>query len=203
MTSALERITRLGAVVITISCAVALSACGGAAKDQQIGTGGSSAATSQEPAEACRLEEPPTAGNRVSWFLGDVVQGRDPNIQGGVDDPFGCAYAQLCAEIRGRVSEAEFRASRAEAVSSVLSADTWAGARTGPYEYTTGVDEERPDMETIDSEVTATWKDVEFTWYEHIDDRTIVSGSGQTVRWRLDLVREDGSWRVCGFEKRD
>jgi hypothetical protein len=202
MTSALERITRLGAVVITVSCAVALSACGGAANDQQMGNGGSSAATPRESAEVCRLEVPPTAGNRVSWFLGDVVQGRDPTIQGGVDDPFGCAYMQLCAEIRVRISEDEFRASRAEAVSSVLSANTWAGARTG-YRYTTGVDEQRPDLETLDSDVTATWKDVDFTWYEHFDDRTIASGSGVSVRWRLELVREDGSWRVCGFEKRN
>ncbi len=138
----------------------------------------------------------------MSWFLGDVQQGRDPMIQGGVDDPFGCAYAQLCSAVRREVSEEQFRQTRAEAVSSVLSADSWAGARTGPYEYATGVDEERPDMETLDPDVVSTWKDGEFTWYEHIDDRTIVSDSGQMERWRIDLVREDGEWRVCGFEKR-
>lgn len=85
----------------------------------------------------------------------------------------------------------------------MLSADTWAGARTGPYEYTPGVDEERPDIETLDTVVASTWKDVEFTWYEHIDDRTIVTGSDVTERWRVDLVREEGAWRVCGFEKRE
>lgn len=28
----------------------------------------------------------------MAWFLSDVQQGRDPSIQGGVTDPFGCAY---------------------------------------------------------------------------------------------------------------
>lgn len=113
MTSTTERQARIRAMVIAFGCLAVLNACGSASNDQRIGTSGGTTSAPPEVAEACRLEDPPTAGNRVSWFLSDVVQGRDPNIRGGVDDPFGCAYAQLCSDLRARVSEAEFRASRA------------------------------------------------------------------------------------------
>ena len=149
----------------------------------------------------CRVEEGPTAGNRVAWFLSDVQQGRQPMIQGGVEDPFGCAYAQMCGDIKSRVSEKDFRTSKGELVSPVLSADTWRGARSPveEYEYSVGVDEERPDIDTLDPAVEATWKDVEFTWFEQLDDDSTVTGSRRTERWRIGLVREMGSWRVCTF----
>ena len=149
----------------------------------------------------CRVEEGPTAGNRVAWFLGDVQQGRQPMIQGGVEDPFGCAYAQLCGDIKSRVGEKDFRTSKGELVSPVLSADTWRGARSPgeEYEYRVGVDEERPDIDTLDPALEATWKDGEFTWFEQFDDDSTVTGSRRTERWRIGLVREMGSWRVCTF----
>jgi hypothetical protein len=132
----------------------------------------------------------------VIWFLGDVGQGRDPTITGGVEDPFGCAYDRRCASWRGGVSEDEFRSSGGAVVSRVLTADTHAG----PSVYADrGLAQDRPNDETLDPALSATWIEVSATWYEHIDNRTIVSSSGQTERWRVDLVRENGTCRLCGF----
>jgi hypothetical protein len=61
------------------------------------------------------------------------------------------------------------------------------------------VDEERPDIDTLDPAVEATWSDVEFTWFEQFDDDSTATGSRRTERWRIGLVREMGSWRVCAF----
>jgi hypothetical protein len=136
------------------------------------------------------------------WFLGDVDQGRDPSIGGGIDDPYGCAYEQLCSEMRGQVSEEAFRATGGEAVSVALSSDGGMLARSGTLdEKVPGVDEERSDVDTLDESVVATWKDFEFSWVEHIDEHIVV-GPERTERWRVDLVREGGDWRVCGFERR-
>jgi hypothetical protein len=167
--------------LVAISAGLLVTACG-----DEAAIGG----------RACRAEDPPTAGNRVIWFLGDVQQGRDPDIQGGVDDPLGCAYDQLCEVQRDAVTEDDFRRSVGEAVSPLLTADSHAG----PSVYVDrGLAEERPDLDTLEPELSATWVEVEATWYEHIDGDTIVSDSGREEHWRVDLVREGGSWRVCEF----
>ena len=79
-------------------------------------------------AHRTRVEDVATAGNRVQYSLGDVQQGRDPRITGGVADPFGSAYAQLCSALKRTTSEAQFRHSRASAISSVLTADSEQGS---------------------------------------------------------------------------
>ena len=146
----------------------------------------------------CRTEDPPTAENRVIWFLGDVQQGRDSTIEGGVDDPFGCAYAQLCQARRDQMTEAEFRETGGEALSTLLTADSHAG----PSAYVDrGLSAEHPGRASLDPRLAATWVQVEAVRYERIDDRTIVSGSGIEERWRVDLVREDGRWRVCELSR--
>lgn len=167
--------------ILGIAAALSVAACGA---DEEAGS------------RTCRTEDPPTASNRVIWFLGDVQQGRDPSIQGGVDDPFGCAYDQLCDAQRDATTEAAFRTSEGEAVSPLLTADSHAGSSV--Y-VDRGLAEERPDLETLDPDLTTTWVEVEATWYEHVDDDTIVSGSGRVEHWRVELVREGGDWRVCEF----
>jgi len=148
----------------------------------------------------CHGDSSPTAGNHVIWFLGDVQQGRDPTIAGGVDDPFGCAYTQLCQARQDEITEAEFRASKGEVLSSLLTADTHAGS--SPY-VDRGVSEQHPALETLDEDLTRTWVEILATWYDHIDDRTIVSDSEREERWRINLVREDGQWRICNFTLTD
>jgi hypothetical protein len=141
---------------------------------------------------ACRSEEPPTAGNRVAWFMSDVQQGRDPNITGGVGDPFACACDQLCEEIRSRVSEAQFRVSRGEAVSEALTAETW----LGPSAYSDrGLREQYSDMETLDPTIRSASAEATLLW------STMYPESEHREKWRISLVREGENWRVCGFER--
>ena len=177
----MSRSRALGIAVLAITASMAESAC-----SDTVSTARSS----------CRANELQSAANNVIWFLGDVQQGRDPTITGGVDDPFQCAYDSLCTAQRNRISEDEFRRSEGAAVSDLLTADSWAG----PSVYVDrGLAQERPDMDTLDPELDETWVEIEATRYEHIDDRTIVTGSGESEHWRVDLVREDGGWRVCEF----
>lgn len=159
-------------------------------------SGTSCGAAGERASDACRVENVPTAANRVIWFLGDVQQGRDPTITGGVDDPFQCAYDQLCNAQRNAVTAEEFRSSEGAATSNLLTTDSHAG----PSAYVDrGLAQERPDEDTLDPALGTTWVEVEATRYEHIDDRTIVTGSGESEHWRVDLVREDGAWRACEF----
>jgi hypothetical protein len=179
------RTSTIVAVLVVLTLGVA--SCG----DDDV----SSSSEAPQAAGRCHFSGPPVTGNVVIWFLGDVQQGRDPNIQGGVDDPWGCAYRALCDAQQEVVSLEEFQASRGEAVSELLTADTHAG----PSVYVDrGLREEYPGEEPP-SEATEAWTEIEATWYERIDDRTIVSDSGRSEVWRVDLVREDGEWRVCDF----
>jgi hypothetical protein len=168
--------------ILTVATA-ATASCGGASSTWG-STGG------------CRIQEPQTAGNIVIWFLGDVQQGRDPAIMGGVDDPFGCAYASLCDARRREVSEDRFRSTKGAVVSGLLTADTWEGSSV--Y-VDLGLVDERPDGATLDPGLSATWVEIQATRFEHLDAQTILSGSGVTEKWRVDLVREHGGWRLCHF----
>jgi len=140
----------------------------------------------------CGWEDVAVVGNRAQYFLGDVQQGRDPAIAGGVDDPFGCAYDQLCQVIRDEVPEQRFRSSRGEAVSSALSATTESGARHGDFEQV-GVDAQYDDMKTLDPTISTAWENVDFSWSD--------AGGPRKETWRLDFVRDRADWRVCGFTK--
>lgn len=151
------------------------------------------------PGKDCHADGVQTAGNRVVWFFGDVQQGRNPWTTGGVDDPFGCAYSSLCNSLRRDVSESEFRESQGEAVSQALSADSYSGSRSDTGEYRLGVDVQHDGMDTLDGEISSSWSNADLSWSEHIDDRTIVEGSTRTETWRIDLVSEEGDWKVCDF----
>ncbi|MFV0316164.1 MAG: hypothetical protein ACK5O2_04275 [Microthrixaceae bacterium] len=133
------------------------------------------------------------------WLFGDVQQGRNSWISGGGDDPFGCAYSSLCDNLQRDVSESEFRQSKGEAVSEALSADSYSGSRSDSGDYRIGVDVQHDDIETLDSELSATWRNADLSWSERIDERTIVEGSTKTETWRIDLIRQRGEWKVCGF----
>jgi len=146
----------------------------------------------------CRLEDVPTAGNRVGYFFGSVHEGRNSTTSNPVDDPFACAYRQLCLALRAEVSEAEFRDSRGEALSPLLSSDSYSGARAGADYPEVGLDQQHGDMDTLDPDVSSTWSDANFTW--SVDTGT--TELPRVERWRIDLEREEGAWRVCGFVQR-
>jgi hypothetical protein len=136
---------------------------------------------------------PATPDNVMITFLGDVQDARDPMIMGGPSDPWQCAYDVLCDRQRDRVSAQQLRDSRGEALSPLLSADTHAG----PSAY---VDRGLRSQHTYPwDDVESTWIEVEAAWYERIDARTVVTDSRREEHWRVDLVRESGDWRVCGF----
>ncbi len=170
---AIRGLVRMAVVLVaTALLAMGVAACG----DDEV----QSSVDGGQALGRCHFGGPPVIGNVVIWFLGDVQQGRDPLIEGGVDDPWGCAYRTLCSEQREAVSEESFEESQGEAVSALLTADTHAG----PSVYVDrGLREEYP-KEDPPAEVTEAWMEVEATWYEHIDDRTIVSDSGRSEVWR-------------------
>lgn len=151
----------------------------------------------------CRLEDVPTAGNRTVYFFSDVHEARTATISNPVADPLGCAYRQLCGAMRASVTEDAFRSTRGEALSALLTADSYSGARSDSGRYDVGVDVERPDEDTLDPAVTTTWTDGHFTWDAQPDEHTAGTVEPHTERWRIDLVREGGGWKVCGFTKRD
>lgn len=120
----------------------------------------------------------------------------DDVLQNGLDDPLGCAYEQICEEQRSVITRDEFVRTVGAAVSEMLTADSFAG----PSVYTDrGLDAEHEGQATLDPDLESTWVDVLVTRYERVDERTVVSGSGKDERWRVELVREEGDWRLCGF----
>jgi hypothetical protein len=139
----------------------------------------------------------PDADDIGIHFFGDLQQARDPEIQGGVDDPLGCAYHLLCAAQRDRVTESRFRDTRGEAVSPALSADTWAG----PSAYDThGLKEQHTIGQDLDDPgLMSTWTEFEATWFTHAGD--VIRGVDRVEHWRVDFVKEDGNWRVCGLRR--
>jgi hypothetical protein len=153
----------------------------------------------------CRIDRSTTAATSVIYFLGDVQQGRleqevrqgrDVTLTGGVDDPFQCAYDRLCEDQRDDVSEDEFRSTKGAVVSDLLTADSHAG----PSVYVDrGLAQERAESETLDPELKATWVEIEATRSRDPGEPTTISEARDEEQWRVDLVREDGSWRACGF----
>jgi hypothetical protein len=143
-----------------------------------------------------------TAGQRINWFLGDVGRGRDPSIQGGepIADPFGSAYQQMCTRLQHRVSEDLFRSSRGAAVSEALTASGASGSRHGDYQLV-GVDAEHDDWDTRSQDIAATWQNVDLRWQPIGAGGLVLVDQTRLETWRVDLVREDGIWKVCELEK--
>jgi hypothetical protein len=91
-----------------------------------------------------------------------------------------------------------FRASRGADVSDALSATSYMGTRHG-NRYIVGVDEQHDSLMTLDQDISTTWTKADLTWA--IRDRNGgYLGNAREETWRIDLVRERGQWRVCGFE---
>lgn len=204
------RRARAVGLIGVVAALIALGACGPSSDQIEAGSsntattsslgvypGSTASSTDSSPpktgsARVCRPEDVPTAGNRAQYFLGDVQQASLDQVTGGEDDPLGCAYDQLCRAVRDRVPEELFRATKGVAVSSVLDATSESGARHGDFALV-GVDAQYDDVKTLDPSITTAWGNIDFKWYR--------SGSTRTETWRLDFIREDGSWRVCGFTK--
>jgi hypothetical protein len=49
----------------------------------------------------------------------------------------------------------------------------------------------------------ATWEEVELTWFTHLGPNTVQHGSERKERWRVDVVKEAGQWRVCELRRAD
>lgn len=158
------------------------------------------------PVGSGHSEDVAVAGNRVVYFFGDVQQGHNLDdvaagtgvpIGNAVEDPWKAAYFQLCPEIRERVSLEAFRASRGADVSDALSATSYMGTRHGDR-YVVGVDVQHDSLTTLDQDISTTWTKADLTWA--IRDGSAYLGTAREETWRIDLVRERGQWRVCGFE---
>ncbi|HJQ75705.1 MAG TPA: hypothetical protein VJ948_00410 [Acidimicrobiia bacterium] len=117
-----------------------------------------------------------TAGNAVAWFIGDLEPTAGASAEG--------AYDRLCEAEQERIAKHEF-------------------LRTGGSDYdflgefgVSALDSQYPDHETLRSDITAVWWDLEI---ERERDREIV---------RINMVRErdwwefQGDWKICGVEFR-
>lgn len=143
---------------------------------------------------SCREVSPRSVANENIRFLGLVQEAGIPDSVAGerLDDPLGCAYLMLCERVRNTVSESEFRQTRGTAVSEVLAADSV----QGPSVY-------QPDLDLQEVRVSEDLATIDFeaSFFEHIDEVTVVTDSEVIERWQTELVREDGQWKVCGFER--
>ena len=83
-------------------------------------------------------------------------------------------------------------------MSSVVTADGEAGARHGDFERV-GVDAQYDDMATLRPTIASAWVNVDFEWYQKTPDGASITDTRRQETWRVELVRESGAWRVCGF----
>jgi hypothetical protein len=99
------------------------------------------------------------------------------------------AYARLCAAQQARVPLDEFKRTGGEAVSPALTRRGWSG-QDGT--------QDPPDVETLDSSVTHA------TRVYRVQRKTGPTGLDFVYEeWKISLVREDGKWKLCGFEMVD
>lgn len=91
---------------------------------------------------------------------------------------YGRAYSLLCPPARARMTADQFAAARPAEIQAFVSLASTVGTRA-----------QFEPLETTKDEVKDAW--VEFEGQR----------SGSTETWRLGLVREDGAWKVCTFEK--
>ena len=95
------------------------------------------------------------------------------------------AYERLCGALRAAVPLAEFERTSGEAVSPIFTRRGWIDVDDA---------EAPPDIETLDPEVT-----------KAVRVFRVQRSTGPKARdflfedWRIDLVREDGGWRLCNF----
>jgi hypothetical protein len=129
---------------------------------------------------ACGSGDPATAGNRTIDFELDLQQKN-----------FDDAYGQLCSDITSRVALADFRATEGSDVSPVLAASTWLGTGRG----------EMPDLQTASQDVTETWNQIEAHWTSEVTVGGSARENTRSELWKVDLRREGGTWKLCGFTK--
>jgi hypothetical protein len=197
-----DRLWRIRAVLI---CAAALAAssvgCGPGSPIRDASTPRSVPCGGTDPGYEQGIE--PTAGSRLSTFLSLVQSGANPEIDDPSPDPLGCAYEALCDAARREVSEDVFRETKGAAVSPMLRADTWAGARTGDDDEVVGVDAQYIDGATLDSTISTAWYDVVAGTNTPGPNGGVITGVHSDERWRVHLERgERARWYVCEFERR-
>lgn len=114
-------------------------------------------------------------------------------IDAGVDgldrNDLAHAYERLCATQQAAVSLDEFERTSGAAVSPIFTRRGWDGRDDR---------EDPPDVRTLDAEV------MNATRVYRVQRKTGPSGLDFMYEdWRIDLVREDGKWRLCAFELLD
>ena len=99
------------------------------------------------------------------------------------------AYKRLCAAQQAAVAPAEFERTSGAAVSPIFTRRGWSGRESK---------EDPPDLKTLDRDVTRA------TRVYQVQRKTGPTGLDFLFEeWRIDLVREDGRWRLCAFELLD
>jgi hypothetical protein len=128
---------------------------------------------------ACGSGSPETASNAVIDVAHYSLDAKDVPR----------AYDRLCAAQRAAVPRSEFERTAGGAVSPIFTRHGW-----GSVDGT----EEPRDFETLNPEVT------EATRVFRVQRST---GPGALdflyEEWSIDLVREDGGWRLCAFKLLD
>jgi len=98
----------------------------------------------------------------------------------------------LCEEIREAVSIEDFMASNGGAVSSAIPFSGVALEGT----------EKLPSLKTLEADVVDTWLDITARRYgTPISSGQFVDPSVPIETWRIHLLREAGSWKLCDFDQ--
>jgi len=96
------------------------------------------------------------------------------------------SYARLCAAQQVKVPQDEFVRTGGEAVSPIFTRRGWSGQDDK---------EDPPDVKTLDTSVT------QATRVYQVQKKTGPTGLDFVYEeWKISLVREDGKWKLCGFE---
>lgn len=99
------------------------------------------------------------------------------------------AYERLCAAQQAKASQDEFVRTKGEAVSPIFTRRGW-NLRDDR--------EDPPDVNTLDSSVR------QATRVLRVQKKTGPTGLDFVYEeWKISLVREDGNWKLCGFEMVD
>lgn len=128
-------------------------------------------------------------GSIVLWVVacsaprtpGDSAIDFNIAVQGGQLDR---AYDLLCPESQTRLSRAPLELKSLEDLSPILLLPSWSLTDL--------------KSETTDSSVSA-WIQVDA--FPRRDPNSVQSAPLASQRWRIDLDRVDGEWKVCGFER--
>ena len=120
---------------------------------------------------------PPAAGNEVIQFAQDMRRGE-----------YGAAFQRLCTELRNRTTLDQFSESAGGSISEMFTTHGWSIEA-----------EDRPEIDSLDPEVTSAWRDVRVQRRRGSTDDPM---DFAYELWRLDLIREDGQWKLCGVSRR-